>query len=118
MIEAGKVLVAVVTAVSTALVMYVLGWVRTWMAQRLKLSSPVERRIKSLESFATQQSEMLDSIMDRQANVSKGLITLANAVKTGDQSKVNEVLDMMAKSEDQYIKFLRSRTKPIQAGNV
>lgn len=110
MIEANKVLVAVTSAVVTAIAMWIFGWVRVFLANRLRVSSPIDRKLENLEILTRNQSLMLDAVVDRQTNHAKALIALANAVKSGDQEMVSDVLDLMTRAEDTYVEFLRSQT--------
>jgi hypothetical protein len=91
------------------LFMYILGWVRTFLAKRVKVQTVDAPEISRLSHAVRRQSFLLEAGIDRQAMHAQAIIVLANAVKTGDQSQITRSLDIMSASESQYLASLTAR---------
>lgn len=93
----------------TAIVMWFMGWVRTFMAKRVAVSSPVERKVKKLCVIVRKQGAYMDALADRTSFLVQSTLLLANAVKIGDQQEVDKCVSMIQMEENQWMAYLTSQ---------
>lgn len=100
-----------VALVIGVIVTWLMGWARTFLARRVAVSTPTDRKVKRLTGTVRRLSQHTEAMSDRMSMQSQSIIVLANAVKTGDQAQVARSLDLMAAGENQYLASLTAHFK-------
>lgn len=101
--------IAVASSILGMVAMWLLGWVRTFLAKRVKVQSPESRTVQRIAGSVRRQSFLIEAGNDRAAMHAQAVIILANAVKNDDQAQVTRSLDIMSASESQFLASITAR---------
>lgn len=100
------------TVLATAAVMWAAGWVRTFLARRVKVETPDSRAIKALRRDVRAIVALQDVIMDTQVLQSRALKAVLEAQKGICNGNVDKAIALIDGAETQFEAFLRSRARP------
>lgn len=92
--------------------MWVAGWVRTFLARRVKVETPDSRAIKALRRDVRAIVALQDAIMDTQVLQSRALKAVLEAQKGICNGNVDKAISLIDGAEAQFDAFLRSRARP------
>lgn len=96
----------------TAILMWGMGWVRTFLARRVRIETPDAKMIAQLLVAIRAMDSMQDALMDAQMLQSKALAALLEAAKGKMNGNVDNALLLLRGSEAQFNSYLRARAKP------
>ena len=91
-----------------AIGMWIFGWIRTFLARRVTMMTPIEKKVQQQTRQIRRNEVFIEAILDRQMMQSKSIIILAEAVKLGDKAQVDVALDTLKASETQFLMFLQN----------
>jgi hypothetical protein len=97
---------------ATAMIMWVMGWVRTFLARRVKVETPDAANIRKIIKSMGQLSAVQDAVMDTQILQTKAIKALLEASKGKINGNVDDALQMIKGADIQFNAFLRSRARP------
>jgi len=113
---------ALLIAGATAVLMWLMGWVRTFLARRVSVESPESKAIENLRAqeakdtaalskMIRQSSSVQDAIMDTQIIQAKVLRTVLEVATGNINGNVKKATDMLDLADTQFNLFLRSRVR-------
>ena len=97
---------------ATAIVMWIMGWVRTFLARRVKVETPDASNIRKMTKAMGQLSAVQDAVMDTQILQTKAIKALLEASKGKINGNVDEAISLIQGADVQFNAFLRSRARP------
>lgn len=104
------------TVLATAGVMWAAGWVRTFLARRVKVETPDSKAIRALRKDVRTIVAVQDAIMDTQVLQSRAIKAVLEAQKGVCNGNVDRAISMIDGAEAQFDAFLRSRVRPDDEG--
>lgn len=116
------VVIPLVVAAGTAVLMWVMGWVRTFLAKRITVESPESKAIselraqlgrdmKTISASIRKSDAVQDAIMDAQIVQSKVLRAICEAQQGKVNGNIERAIKMIDASDSQFDAFLRSRVR-------
>jgi hypothetical protein len=106
-----EVWIALVVAAGTAIVMWIMGWVRTFLAKRIHVESPESKAIAQLTAMVRKSNAVQDAIMDTQIIQSKAMRVLLEAVSGKINGNIEIAIGLIDAADNQFNAFLRSRVR-------
>ena len=102
-----------IIAGATAILMWIMGWVRTLLAKNIHVESPEAQELKHVVQMMEQSAAVQDAIMDTQILQSKSLRTVLEALTGKCNGNVKNAIAMIDAADAQFNAFLRSRVRSI-----
>lgn len=102
---------ALAIAGSTAVLMWAMGWIRTFLAKRISVESPESKAIEKIAVMLRRSNAVQDAIMDTQIIQAKALRTVLEAVTGKINGNVKDAIAMLDVADTQFNSFLRSRVR-------
>lgn len=99
------------TVLATAAVMWAAGWVRTFLARRVKVETSDATAIRALRKDVRTIVAVQDAIMDTQVLQSRAIKAVLEAQKGVCNGNVDRAISMIDGAEAQFDAFLRSRVR-------
>lgn len=103
-----------IIAGATAILMWIMGWVRTLLAKNIHVESQESRQLKHVIQMIEQSAAVQDAIMDTQILQSKSLRTVLEALQGKCNGNVTKAIAMIDAADAQFNAFLRSRVRTME----